>query len=177
MTILTRYNTGIAALILMSIAFFILYRPQYSSNVIEPYDINSPELETRVLIASQVSTYKYALVYSIVKHLHKLPAYIKVVDVIELSKIKENDWNAIVIIHTWEYWKPPPEVETWLEQAKDLNKVVVLTTSGNGQYKMKDINAITSASQMVNISSVVDEIMIRINYILNNNTTIQKNSQ
>lgn len=166
MALLTRYNTGIALVILMSVAFFTLYEPRYPVDVIQPIEINSPDLKSKVLIASQLSEYKNALVIDIVKHLKQHPVFIKVIDVTALPGIDDNDWDAMVIIHTWENWAPPPAVKTWFEVDRDLDKIIVLTTSGNAQYKMSGINAITSASLKTTIPSDSEEILGRLNVIL-----------
>jgi hypothetical protein len=171
MRILTRYNTGIVAIILISIAFFILYEPRYPTDVIKSFEINSPELEHKVLIASQLSNYKNAVVVEIIKHLRQRPVFIKVIDVTALAGVSENDWDAIVVIHTWENWAPPPTVNTWFAQGRNLDKIVVITTSGNAQYKMEGINAITSASQMTNVHSDVEQVIARLNIILSKQMT------
>lgn len=173
MAILTRYNTGIVAIILISIAFFILYEPRYPTDVIKSFEINSPKLEQKVLIASQLSNYKNSVVVEVIKHLRQRSVFIKVIDVTALADISENDWDAIVVIHTWENWAPPTTVSNWFEHGRNLDKIVVLTTSGNAQYKIQGINAITSASQMTTISSDVEEIMVRINIILSKNMVEQ----
>lgn len=168
MQILTRYNTGIVILIIISITFFIFYNPEYPPVNSESFEVNSPELDQRVLIASQPSQYKNTVVHSIVRQLKQRPVYIKVIDVTALPDISEKNWNVIIVIHTWEYWQPPPPVQTWLEQVSDLGKVVVLTTSGNGTSRMKDINAVTSASVMANIPVDVTELLSRVDFILQN---------
>lgn len=174
MKILSRYNTGIAILILISIGFFVVYKPEYPSAIVESFEINSPELDLRVLIASQPSRYKNTVVHSLVSHLKQRPVYIKVVDVTALSSIHEKDWDVIVMIHTWENWQPPPVVKDWLEQASDLSKIVVLTTSGTGVDKMKDINAITSASLMTTLPADVAELVARVDRILGINNASSK---
>ena len=166
MALLNRYNTGILIIILISVAFFTLYEPQYPVETIQPFEINSAELDAKVLIASQLSDYKNALVIGIIKRLKEYPVFIKVIDVTALSDINDKDWDALVIIHTWENWAPPPAVKTWFETDRELDKIVVLTTSGNAQYKMNGLNAITSASLMTGVPSDIEEIQTRINIIL-----------
>lgn len=166
MAILNRYNTGIAIIILISVAFFMLYEPQYPIEVIQPFEINSPKLDAKVLIASQLSDYKNAVLIGIIKYLRERPVFIKVIDVTALPDIDDKDWDAIVVMHTWENWLPPPTVQAWFKADRDLDKIIVLTTSGNAQYKMQGINAITSASVMANIPSDTDAILNRINEIL-----------
>jgi hypothetical protein len=167
MPILTRYNTGIVAIILISVAFFIWYEPRYPTEYLKSFEINSPELENKIVIATQLSEFKNAVLMEILRQLSIQQVFIKVIDVNELDGISEKDWDAVVIMHTWENWAPPPAVKTWLEQEKELDRIVVLTTSGNAQYIMQGINAITSASRMSNVASIADEIVIRVNLILN----------
>lgn len=166
MALLNRYNTGIVIIILISVAFFTLYEPQYPVEVIQPFEINSPELDARVLIASQLSDYKNAIVIGLLRHLKEHPVFIKVIDVTALPGFNDYDWDAVVVIHTWENWAPPPAVETWFEADRQLDKIVVLTTSGNAQYQMGGINAITSASLMTTIPTDIEEILTRLNVIL-----------
>jgi hypothetical protein len=126
------------------------------------------------LIASQLSNYKNALLIGIINHLKARPAFIKVVDITALTDINDDNWDAIVVIHTWEDWAPPPAVETWFEQDRDLDKIVVLTTSGNAQYKMNGINAITSASLVSNIPADIEEIVSRLDIIFSRMTMEKK---
>lgn len=177
MPILTRYNTGIIAIILISVAFFILYEPRYPTENLKSFEINSPELENKIVIATQLSEFKNAVLMEVLRQLSIQQVFIKVIDVKELDGISDKDWDAVVIIHTWENWAPPPAVKTWLEQERKHEKIIVLTTSGNAQYKMQGINAITSASRMSNVTTIANEIVIRVTLILNRKAEHHKPSR
>ncbi len=170
MAILTRYNTGVVAIILISVAFFIFYEPRYPTDTLKSFEINSPALEHKIVIATQLSEFKNAVLLETLRQLRLQQVFIKVIDIIELDCINEQDWDAVIIIHTWENWAPPPVVKTWFEKDRKLEKVVVLTTSGNAQYKLQGVNAITSASRMSSVASIAAEIVVRTNLILNKNS-------
>ena len=157
---------GIAALALTIFAFLTWYKFHYSMDVAESFEVNTPELKHRVLIATQGSEFKNAVVAGIVDHLKQRHAYIKVIDVAALPQVNENKWNAVVVIHTWENWKPQADAKAYLERVQDLSKVIVLTTSGRGDYKMEGVNAITSASVMTDISARILDIKNRLDSIL-----------
>jgi hypothetical protein len=86
------------------------------------------------------------VVNKVIDSLKREPVYLKVIDVSLLGPIIEGDWNAIVILHTWEYSRPPKSVQDFVSRPGAREKSMVITTSGSGS-KMKDIDAITSASK------------------------------
>ena len=96
------------------------------------------------------------------------PVYIKVIDATALSGVKEEDWNAVVLINTCEGGKLQPDVKNYLTQAKNLNKLVLLTTSGSGDWKPNDVavDSISSASKKKNVPTLSADILARLEKIL-----------
>jgi hypothetical protein len=80
--------------------------------------------------------------------------------------VREADWNAIVLIHTWQMEKPQPDAKKFIDRTQNLRKVIVLTTSGAGTRRMDGLDAISSASQMIDVPRRVAEIDTRIDSIL-----------
>ena len=158
---------GIAVLAVVFFLFATWYKFHYSMDIAKSFEVNTPDLKHRVLIATQGSDFKDAMVTGLVDHLKQRQTYIKVIDVSALPQVNEDDWQVIVLIHTWEYRKPQADAKAYIERAKDLNKLIVLTTSGRGDFKMEGINAITSASVMSDIPAIVSDINKRIDSILN----------
>ncbi|MEL6926704.1 MAG: hypothetical protein AAFO94_21875, partial [Bacteroidota bacterium] len=110
------------------------------------FEVNDPQLDTKLLIATQGSAYKDAVVAEVVSHFRKHPIYIKVIDVYELPNTALPPWDAIALIHTWEIWRAPAPVRHFFQQSPDLSKLAVHVTSGDGHYKMEGVDAITGAS-------------------------------
>ena len=160
---------GVAVLALVIFAFLAWYKIHYSMDVARSYEVNSPELKSRVLVATQGSEFKDAIVAGIVDHLKQRQVYIKVVDVAALPQVNADKWNAVVLIHTWQNMKPQADAENFLERVKDFSKVIVLTTSGNGNFKMEGVDAITTASVMADVPSRVADISTRLDSILDKN--------
>jgi hypothetical protein len=158
----------IGAIILLLVIVFGVYLLINRQGVIESHEINSPDLEQKVLIASQGSDFKNALVESLVTHLKERPIYIKITDVTTLSEIKEADWDALVLIHTTEQQRLQPDVEKYLDRAENLTKVVLVTTSGPGNWKTDDydVDVITSASKMNELPLLASSLLKRIDTIL-----------
>jgi hypothetical protein len=158
-----------AALIAATIAFAGWYRSHYSMSVARSFEVNDPQATPRVLIATQGSTFKDAVVAGVIEHLKARASYVKVIDVSALTAVNERDWNAIVIVHTWEMRKPPPEAKAFVERAGDSGKLVVLTTSGAGDFRMDGIDAISSASVMADAPARVADVGVRLDAILDMN--------
>lgn len=134
--------------------------------IAETYTINSEMEQNSLLIATQSSDYKNAIVDTIVKYYRTQPIYIKVTDVSNLPKVDEFSWDAILILHTWEMNKPQSDTETFFNKVKDKNKVVVLATSGGGDLMMDGVDGITGASVLENVLTKVEQINGRLDELL-----------
>ncbi len=160
----------IGSAVVLFVALATVYLLSHRQRVISSSEIKTPGATKNVLIASQGSTFKNGLVESLRVYLQKRPYNLKIIDVTMLGEIDEADWDALVLIHTTEKWQLQPDVKKYLDRAKDLSKVVLVTTSGNGRWKTRDykVDAITSASKKNELSSLTALIIDRIEMILAN---------
>ncbi len=149
-----------------TIAFAGWYWIHFSMGAAQPFEVNDPQSSTRVLIATQGSEFKDAVVAGVVAHLKANAVYVKVIDVSALPGVNEGEWNAIALLHTWEMRKPPREVKAFVDRAGNSGKLVVLTTSGAGIFKMDGVDAISSASVVADAPSRAAEIAERLDAIL-----------
>ena len=132
------------------------------------FNTNSIEYNRKLLIATQGSEFKNQLTKNVVNHYKLDSIFIRVIDISHLEDIEPKSFNAILVLHTWESLKPPIVVETFMNNSiAHQNRIVVLTTSGNGSYKMEDIDAITGASNMANIDLFTERIIKRIDPLIN----------
>jgi hypothetical protein len=157
---------AIAALVAGSIAFASWYRIHYSMSVARSFKVNAPSSAQRVLIATQGSKFKDAVVAGLVAHLESRNAYVKVIDVSALPEVREEEWSAMVVLHTWEMRKPPADARAFVDRARNSGKLVVLTTSGGGSFKMEGIDAISTASVIADVPARVADISERVDSIL-----------
>ena len=155
-----------ALLIAASIAFAGWYRLHYSMSVARSFEVNDPHSKPRVLIATQGSEFKDALVASVVEHLKARAAYVKVIDVSALPGVNVGEWSALVVVHTWQMRKPPEAVKAFVARARNSGKLVVLTTSGAGDFKMDGVDAISSASVIADVPTRVADIVAKLDSIL-----------
>lgn len=150
------------------VLYFVLSwnRYHYSIEAVEGFEVNKPDLDQHLLIATQGTEFKKAVVAALVENLRKRPIYIKVVDVSQLAGVNEADWTAVVLLHTWEKWRPPLVVKHFLRRLKTPEKVVVVSTSVSGEEKMEGVDAITASSSMDEVPVAVDGVMSRLDLLL-----------
>lgn len=153
-------------LIISLFGFLMWYKYAYSMEIAEPFEVNSPLMEQKLLIATQGSDYKDKVVDGLVEKLRDSSIYIKVIDVSSLPNIEEDDFTAIVVIHNWELQKPPKVVEQFLKQSKNIEKIVVLATSGGSDTSMEGIDGISGESIVSEIPEKVNQLMSKLEPLL-----------
>lgn len=158
----------LGSLIVLLVCAFIVYYLIYSQEVIEPFELNSPDLETKVLIGSQGSDFKHALLKELTEKIGKKDIYIKVIDVTTLSGTKEESWDAIILINTIEWFKLQKDVRIFLNSAQATDKIIMLATSGDGDMKPKKsrIDTITSASKLNKVDEKLEIILSKLEQII-----------
>jgi hypothetical protein len=159
-----------AALMAASVALAAWYKVHYSMGVAPTLEVAGAASAPKVLIATQSSAYKNAVTSGLVEHLKSRSATTRVIDITALPGVDDADWNAVVLIHTWEVLRPPTEVATFINRMRNRNHLVVLTTSGAGDLKMEGIDVITSASKMTDIPEQVRQLARRVDAILDSKT-------
>jgi len=157
---------AIAAVPVAFLAFATWYLVHYSMAPAKPFEVNHTEAREHVLIATQGSAFKDAVVLGVVDRLEHRAAHVKVIDVASLSDVREADWNAVVVLHTWEMSEPPPAVRRFVERTQSRDKLVVLATSGEGTQHIAGIDTITSASEMSKAPALADQVVSRVEKVL-----------
>ena len=118
---------------------------------VDAYELNRGSHSQTLLIATQGSTYKDAIVKGIVDAYKAKPVYIKVIDVTDLPGVKVEDWDAFVILLTWQKGKPQKEAATFLKKYYQKDKMFVMTTSAGGRGKVEGVDGLTGPSIMENV--------------------------
>lgn len=153
---------SLAALAIGVIGFLAWYRVHFAMDPVDGFTVNDPSSEQHLLIATQGSAFKDAVVAGVIERLSEQPMFIQVVDVTALADVDESQWDTIVVLHTIEYGKAPAPAQAFVNRAGKTGKVVVLSTSGAGDFKIEGIDAISSASGMTDVPRQVDKILSRI---------------
>jgi len=140
-------KVGFVLVFIFSIAAaLVYYQKTYGMEVIPTLSINDPALEAKVLVASQGSDYKREVVANILDTFRESDVYIKVIDATQLTDVQAPNWDAIVILHTWEMWKPQLNAAVFIKRTVDKDKLIILATSSGGEEMMEEVDGISSAS-------------------------------
>ncbi len=135
------------SIVILFAGFWVWYEYRYSMDTVIPFEVNSPKLQTKVLIASQGSRFKDSLVQGILRHYQKDTIYFKVIDVYMMFTVNIDKWDALVIINSWEYGSPPRNVKKFIKNHPDqLDKLIILSTVGSSNIALKDVDVISGES-------------------------------
>ncbi|PKV50639.1 hypothetical protein ATE84_2702 [Aquimarina sp. MAR_2010_214] len=163
MKLLKKISLIVLAIIIILFLWATWYKYEYAMEESKTFQVNSPDFEKRLLIATQGSVFKDSITNRIVNQYKSDSIFIKVIDISSLTDVDPQNYTAILLIHTWENWKPPYVIRQFIERTDDQqDKIVVLTTSGGGTYQMPEIDAITGESNLEEISIFVDKIIDRL---------------
>lgn len=158
------YLIVVATLILTFLAW---YQDTYTMDKTSSFEINTTHFNKKIVIATQGSAFKNAITSNIINHYKNDSIYIKIIDIDGLHDIKPKKFDAIVILHTWESWQPPQSVKLFLNRTRlYYNKIIVFTTSGSGNSKMEDIDAVTGESNLNNTKKYSDIIINKLRPLL-----------
>lgn len=153
---------GVLAGLALFFIFTVWYTQRYGMDKVAPFEINDISLDNRILIATQGSDYKNKIVADVISSFYYDSIYIKIIDVMGLGKETISDWDAMVILHTWEIGVPPQPVTDFVAKVEDRAKLIVVSTSGSGEEYLAGIDGISSASLMYEIPDQVQLIVDRI---------------
>ncbi len=156
----------IAAIFLAMFGVATGYALLFSMGTTRPLEVAGMPDGADVLIATQGSKFKDAMVSGLLDHLKQRSAHVQVLDVTALPGINEADWDALVVIHTWEAGKPPAAVRTFVKRVQQRDKLIVLTTSGSGDSRLEGVDAISTASKMADVPAQLSEVTKRVDAVL-----------
>ena len=112
--------------------FLVWFKATYSMDKVETRDVNALKGKYKILIATQGSEYKNEVVDYVVEHFKNDSVYLRIEDVSLLPNVSVDQWNLIVLMHTWEIFKPEKESQLFLEKNYDKTKMFVVSTSASG---------------------------------------------
>jgi len=111
---------------------------------------------SRVLIATQKSDFKQAVIQAIRDTLENNSSYIKVIDVKMLPYESTDGYQAVIILNECMAGRPDPRVESFIDEATEKEKLIVLITGRLDSWKPESprVDAITSASVMTQATTI-----------------------
>lgn len=165
MKILKRVLIVLGSLIVLMVILFGVYLLINRQGVAEPFEVGSADMSKKILIASQGSEFKDLMVDTLTSRLKGKDVYISVIDISKLNQINQEDWDAEIIIHTTEGYRLPEPVKEYLGRIENPNEVMLLITSGSGEWKPEasEVDILTSASKVADIPGFANSIEDMVN--------------
>lgn len=125
----------------------------------------------RVLIATQNSKFKQAVVSEIRNALNNNSFYIKVVDIKNLRYQGTREFSAVVIINRALAGRPDPRVESYIDNEPQKNKIIILTTGILDAWKpdTEGVDAMTSASVISKSDKIAQKVVSKVLALVEHN--------
>ena len=122
----------------------------------------------KLLIASQQSRFKSALVAGIRDGLTEKAVAIRTIDIRHLGQEDASIYNGILLVNKCMAGRPDPRVEAFIDNFPDKHKLIVLTTGARDSWspKTSDVDAMTSASVLSEAPILSSKIVDKINALL-----------
>ena len=122
----------------------------------------------RVLIATQKSDFKQAVIQEIRNILENNSSYLKIIDVKRLPHEPTTEYHAVIILNECMAGRPDPRVESFIDDVREKNKIIVLTTGRLDSWKPESprVDAMTSASVMNRATTIGQTLAGKALYII-----------
>lgn len=127
---------------------------------IETFEIGTTEHPKQILIATQGTDFKDALTVALCEELKKLPLHIKVINIRDLRKEREEKWDRIILINSFVI-RLNKHVSRFIQNVEKPEKVLVYISSGGADWQPQpnfNVDAVTSASRESYINELVQLI-------------------
>mgnify|MGYP001815528758 FL=1 len=151
-------RTGAATAVVLALLFLIsacALRPPVDTRT-----MGAPDSARKVLIATEQTPYKQAVVNRVLAHLQDPSIYTRIVDVTDLPHEDAQSYSAVVVLNSCFAWHLRPTVAHFLEQTDHKEHVIMLVTAANPNWQsgVNGVDAMTSASQLITAEAVARRI-------------------
>ncbi len=137
---------------------------------IDAYEKIYGAADKSLLVASRSSDFKDALVKRIEKAFEHESITIRFVGLQRLKYEDADAFDAVVIMNTCIAWGMDPQVDGYLNKYRGASNIIVLTTSGDGNWlpgkHNREFDAVASASEMARVDEVADRIVQKVRALL-----------
>jgi hypothetical protein len=135
-----------------------------------PVAAQGPVQTKRVLIATEASSFKDAVVVQLAETLRKDGHAVDIIGLDLLGAQTTGNFQAIVLVNSCRAWRPSSAVRNFLKTLSDADKkkLVVLTTANSGECDLNvgGVDVISAASKRTGIATVsqtvVDKLRARL---------------
>jgi hypothetical protein len=162
MGLAARIAIGVLVCSMALLAIFGLYLQRHVMVPAQVQEYGNPRAGTRILIATQGSAFKDAVVAQVLAQLNSPLNYVKVVDISALGDVSTSNWSALLILHTWQFGRPPSTVRDFVARQSSVRNLVVMSTSGSGRERLAGVDAVSAASVDADVPARTAAVMQRL---------------
>jgi len=154
--------------LVLLIVFLLVCIVGCSDKKVEMSEAGSPESDKKVLILTQVGDFKKGIIDSVINEFGDL--YFKVIDLKDSEVIMTDEFDVIILFNTLKMAKAEKAALAFIENLKDKNKLLFITTTGSMEDfnpALEGVDSISGASKPERKEKFVTVITGKINSIVN----------
>jgi len=121
--------------------------------------------EIKLLIANRESEFKDAVAEKVKQEIEKADVTVELVNIRLLKKKRIDDFDAVVIVNEVRAWHLNRHTKSFLRKLDPAQRekvIMVSTAATDWKTKQKGIDAVTVASEMNKVNSVVKDIVKKV---------------
>lgn len=137
--------------------------------MVKTTEFGNPQSAPRILIATEQSEFKQAVIEKVVKDPAQDRLFFKITDLRNLENETAAAYSAVIIVSTCRAWQLNSRVSTFLQETSVQAKIVLLTTAGDEQWEagVEGVDAFTAASSPADVEQTAEKLQTRIHAIIN----------
>jgi len=136
--------------------------------MVKTVEFGNPRAAMRVLIASEASDFKKAVIDQVVAGYDRKDLYFKVTDLQNLADETASDFAAVIIINSCVAWQLNPRVNAFLNKTEMPANIILLTTAGDQDWLagIDGVDAITAASLPADIERTAEKLKVKLGALI-----------
>lgn len=136
--------------------------------MVKTVELGNTQSAIRVLIASEFSDFKKAVVEQVVAGYDSNSLYFKITDLQNLAVETATDYAAVIIINSCVAWQLNPQVNAFFKKTEMPANIILLTTAGDQDWQagIEGVDAITAASLPTDIERTADKLKVKLGALI-----------
>lgn len=146
---------------LLLLVFLLLSASGCALKTVRPEVFGDADSAARVLVATDASDFKGAVVKDVIERLTQKGAYVCLIPINDLSRKNPEDYSAVILVNTVIAWQAKPDAAAFIKRAKDRDRIILVSTAGDPDFTAdyEGVDAVTAASEISGAGGLADEIV------------------
>ena len=152
---------------LMALAV-VLVSQGCAPKMVKTVEFGDSQTAIRVLIASEFSDFKKAVIEQVVAGYDSNALYFRITDIENLADETATDYATVIIINSCVAWQLNPRVNTFFKRTEMPANIILVTPVGDQDWQagIEGVDAITAAALPTDIERTADKLKVKLGALI-----------